>query len=200
MNSIFGNQDIGVNVGSSNESININTSTERKNIDIFVQRQGTTDISVNDTSKNLGIKFSSGSSIISVTPCSCDRDMDIFVDQPGVAEISIDGNPTGCKVLYDTTANWNAKPQLISKKGYIYIYSDYKKDGQGNDIAGMKVGNGNAYLIDLEFTDEFVLSMLDEHIRDNIRHITQAEREFWNNKVRCYTSTVDGDELIFTTN
>ena len=156
--------------------------------------------SIFGNNENIGIRFSSGSEVIGITPCCGDKDLDIFVDQPGVAEITVNGTPTGCKVLYDTTANWNAKPQLKSKKGYIYIYSDYKQDSQGNDIAGMKVGNGNAYLIDLGFTDEFVLDMLDEHIQDNVRHITQAEREFWNNKVRCYTSTVDGDELIFTTN
>lgn len=99
-------------------------------------------------------------------------------------------------VLYATTATWNSQPSLISDRGYIYIYSDYKQNEQGQNIAGMKVGDGNAYLIDMPFTDE----VLYEHLADTVHHITQQEREFWNNKVRCYMSDVQDDILVFTTN
>ena len=101
----------------------------------------------------------------------------------------------GGKVLYASTATWNEQHDLIAKQGYIYIYSDYKQNSQGQNIAGYKVGDGNAYLIDLPFTD----SLLYDHIDDMTRHITQAEREFWNNKVRCYIMD-DGqsENLIFT--
>ncbi len=102
-----------------------------------------------------------------------------------------------CKVLYASTETWNSKPDLISEKGYIYIYSDYKQNDQGQNIAGFKVGDGNAYLIDLPFSDE----ALTNHINDTVVHITQAEREFWNDKVRCYIDAdVSNDNLIFTTN
>lgn len=100
-----------------------------------------------------------------------------------------------CKVLYATTETWNSQPQLISAKGFIYIYADYRQNGQGQNIPAMKVGDGNAYLIDMPFTDE----LLYGHITDNVRHITQQEREFWNNKMRCYTSEIQDDVLIFTT-
>lgn len=100
-----------------------------------------------------------------------------------------------CKVLYATTATWNSQPQLISARGYIYIYADYRQNGQGQNVPAMKVGDGSAYLIDLPFVD----SLIYEHIADNIRHISQQEREFWNNKVRCFMSEVQGDNLIFTT-
>lgn len=101
-----------------------------------------------------------------------------------------------CRVLYATTETWNSQPQLISAKGFIYIYSDYRQNEQGINIPAMKVGDGNAYLIDMPFTDE----LLYDHLADNVRHITQQEREFWNNKVRCYTSEIQDDVLIFTTN
>lgn len=102
-----------------------------------------------------------------------------------------------CRVLYATTATWNSQPQLVSEMGYIYIYSDYKQNDQDQNIAGMKVGDGNAYLIDMPFTDE----LLYDHLADNVSHITQQEREFWNNKVRCFIdSEVQDDTLIFTTN
>ena len=99
-------------------------------------------------------------------------------------------------IFYATTATWNSQPQLIASEGYIYIYSDYKQDGEGRNIAGFKVGDGSTYLIDLPFTDE----QLQSHLLDTVCHITQAEREKWNNKVRCYMSEVQDDILIFTTN
>ena len=101
-----------------------------------------------------------------------------------------------CRVLYATTATWNSQPQLVSARGYLYIYSDYKQNGQGQNIAGFKVGDGNAFLIDMPFTDE----VMQDHITDTVHHITQAEREFWNNKVRCFIDAeIQNDNLIFTT-
>lgn len=101
-----------------------------------------------------------------------------------------------CKVLYASTATWNSQPQLISARGYIYIYSDYRQNDQQQNIPAMKVGDGSAYLIDMPFTDD----LLYAHIADNIRHITQQERESWNNKVRCYIDPLNEHRLIFTTN
>ena len=100
-----------------------------------------------------------------------------------------------CRVLYTTTAYWNSQPQLIAAKGYLYVYSDWKVDTQGRKIAGIKVGDGLAYLIDMPFTDQ----IWADHVDDVVRHITQAEREFWNNKVRCYYNGA-AEAVIFTTN
>ena len=95
-----------------------------------------------------------------------------------------------CKVLYASTATWNSKPKTLSKAGYIYIYSDYR-DGK----PAIKIGDGRAYLIDLPFTDdEFV-----EHVSNTVIHITQEERDNWNNKVRCYIDPNNENRLIFTT-
>lgn len=98
------------------------------------------------------------------------------------------------KVLYDNTASWNSQPQLVSQVGYIYIYSDYKQDSKGNNIPGIKVGDGNAYLIDLPFSTK----LIDEHIADAIIHITQTERDFWNNKVTCYIDDNNNTRLVFS--
>lgn len=97
------------------------------------------------------------------------------------------------QVLFNTTAAWNAQVQLTSEPDTLYIYTDHQTDSQGNKIAGIKVGDGNAYLIDMPFTDEVIM----DHINDNVRHITAEERAFWNNKVSCYLA--DGDRVIFTT-
>lgn len=101
------------------------------------------------------------------------------------------------KVLYATTETWNNQPGLIAQAGYIYIYSDWRKDDENRTIAGLKVGDGVSYLIDIPFTTEDFV----EHMSDQVCHITQAEREFWNNKVRCYMTTINEDgQLVFTTN
>ena len=101
-----------------------------------------------------------------------------------------------CKVLYASTATWNSQPQLVSARGYLYIYSDHKQNEHGQNIAGMKVGDGSAYLIDMPFTDDLFYS----HIENGEIHITPEEREFWNNKIRCFIDPLNEHRLIFTTN
>jgi len=122
-----------------------------------------------------------------------------YLNEPGLRlyDTLIKGYVDGkIPVLYNTTATWNSQPSLVSAQGFIYVYTDYKKNDQNQDIAGLKFGDGSAYLIDLPFIDE----VLYEHLNDNIKHITQQEREFWNNKVRCYQDPNNPDNLIFTTN
>ena len=111
--------------------------------------------------------------------------------------VNIDLNssyPTGgTNIIYNTSEYWNSHPTLISKRGYIYVYSDWAQDSQGRDVAGLKVGDGKAYLIDLPFTEQILI----DHLNDMVRHITEQERENWNNKVRCY---MEGeDRIVFTT-
>lgn len=120
------------------------------------------------------------------------------------ADFSIDGNLSielgniytvgGCKVVYNTSAFWNSDPTLVARRGYIYIYSDCQQfDGQ--NIAGFKVGDGTSYLIDMPFTDKIPM----EHIQNGVIHITDEERTFWNNKVRCYIDPLNAHGVIFTT-
>ena len=97
------------------------------------------------------------------------------------------------QVLFNTTAYWNAQTSLVSDANTLYIYTDYQYDSGGNKVAGIKVGDGNAYVVDLPFTD----AIATEHIADNTIHITTTERNFWNNKVRCYYAGTEN--LIFTT-
>lgn len=97
------------------------------------------------------------------------------------------------QVIFDTTAGWSAQTSLVSKKDTLYVYTDHKTDAQGNKVAGIKAGDGLAYVVDLPFTD----AICTEHIADSTRHITQTERDFWNNKVRCYYAGTE--QLIFTT-
>lgn len=99
------------------------------------------------------------------------------------------------EVFYGTTSYWNSQPQLISTRGSVYVYSDHDSDGSGNLIPGIKLGDGTSYLIDMPFIDE----KSAEHIMNLAIHITQAEREFWNEKVRCYIDPQNPQHIIFTT-
>jgi hypothetical protein len=91
-----------------------------------------------------------------------------------------------------TTDEWNEQPQLVSVKDAVYIYTDYKTV-DGKSVPGFKIGDGLAFLMDLPFVD----AEMQEHLANDVIHITAEEREHWNNKVRCY---LDGEDLIFTTN
>lgn len=104
------------------------------------------------------------------------------------------------KIFIDTTQNWDEQKDYIPKAGDIIIYSDKTQiieDGITKNIPGMKIGDGNAYLIDLPFSDDNIEKTLIEHINDNIRHITDEERQFWNNKLNV---EISNEELQFTRN
>lgn len=50
----------------------------------------------------------------------------------------------------DTTANWDAQPELVGKKEHLYVYLDYASDGTVS-YPGFKVGDGDTLLSDLPF-------------------------------------------------
>lgn len=80
------------------------------------------------------------------------------------------------QVLFDTTAGWSAQTTLVSDANTLYIYTDYQRDSSGHAVAGIKAGDGLAYVVDLPFTDAIAM----EHIADATRHITASERSAWN--------------------
>lgn len=99
------------------------------------------------------------------------------------------------KIYFDTTADWAAQTSLVSEENAIYVYTDYKSV-DGYNIAGFKIGDGLAYVVDLPFTD----TLYARHIEDTTIHITQTEREFWNNKNRAYVNLNNPENLILTNN
>lgn len=105
----------------------------------------------------------------------------------------------GKRISIGTTAEWRAKLTYVPNRGDILIYTD--KDTLNNNvtIAGIKIGDGLAYGIDLPFVGDEIAEDLLNHINDNIRHITSAERIKWNNKITCENSVVN-ENLILTRN
>lgn len=99
------------------------------------------------------------------------------------------------QILSDTTAGWNLKPGLKAQLNTIYVYTDYQTVTEGGVtkfVPGIKVGDGMAYLIDIPFTDKVMV----DHINDHSVHVSQSEKDFWNNKVSAFY--LDGT-LILTT-
>lgn len=100
-----------------------------------------------------------------------------------------------------TVEDWNNDRDLISQKGTLYIYSNYKviKDEEDNEIflPGIKLGDGKAFLIDLPFlnTDTLDEQILD-HINNNVIHISIEDRKFWNNKLNLIQPTTESQTLI----
>lgn len=130
------------------------------------------------------------------------------INKPQINGVELSGNKTSSDlgiVSENTTEGWSANPQYLPKAGEICIYTDYMtvKDDLGRDITfpGIKVGDGNSYLVDMPFvgaeTRYLIINAIREHESNTQIHITQNEREFWNNKLNY---DIAGDELILTRN
>lgn len=108
---------------------------------------------------------------------------------------------TGIKC--DTKENWNAST-YIPAKGEIIIYSNYETkevDGQTVNIPAIKIGSGNAYVQDLMFLNQDLSDALYDHILNNEIHVSQREKDFWNNKLNVDDDSEVVDEvLIFNRN
>ena len=125
-----------------------------------------------------------------------------LLNKPSINGVVLIGNKTSADlglefpIHRNTTAGWNAEPGLIGEENHIYIYTDYiQRDGQ--TYAGIKIGDGLSYLIDEAFINGDAQDFYD-HIDDTHVHITDNEREFWNDKVTCYLSSEDSETLVFS--
>ena len=99
----------------------------------------------------------------------------------------------GDHILSDTTEKWNSQKTLVAKKNYIYIYTDYHIDSNGNYIPGIKIGNGNSYLYDLPFANVIQTG-------GDTSDVSAAEKDTWNNKVTAYLSANNSQTLVLSKN
>lgn len=110
------------------------------------------------------------------------------------------GDITGKNIMIGTTAEWQAHSAYIAPEGTICIYTDrgtYLNNGNTIIVPGIKISDGISVVSGLPFVGDDVIaavrSELNDHINDNIRHITSAERTFWNNKLN---TDIDGEILV----
>ena len=107
---------------------------------------------------------------------------------PFIDSATIGGHP----VTMDTTANLRRRRSYIPKVGEIFVYLDrgtIEQDVVELPVPGVKIGDGNAHLVDLPFIGDDITGQLmrdlTAHINDTTAHITDEERTFWNNKLNC---------------
>lgn len=118
------------------------------------------------------------------------KDYNILINKPQINGVELKGNKTstelGIPVLYSGTVEyWNSHPTLVGEKDAVYVYTDYSTDSHGNEVPGIKIGDGLSYLIDSPFLDV----NCRDHMDNTEIHITQIEREFWNSKANIYCDT-----------
>lgn len=134
------------------------------------------------------------------------------------------GDDSSGAILYNSKAEWDAQRDLVSRKGTIYIYSDYQTadDGTGGTeyIPGIKVGDGKAYLIDLPVANPVASEQLVQQIANRVAEVvsdqiaasvitdiradldstaslvTPEDREKWNGKVSSTVNDDDPENLI----
>lgn len=103
-----------------------------------------------------------------------------------------------------TTSFWNSQIGFAPEEGEIIVYTDKSTktvDGQTVYIPGVKIGTGNAYVQDLAFVADDIADSLLSHINDIVAHVTQADRNKWNNKLNVSdVAEVVGETLTFNRN
>ena len=106
------------------------------------------------------------------------------------------------KTSIDTTAEWSQKITYIPIKGEIVIYSDRNIIG-GINYPGIKIGDGNSYVVDLPFLGDDaaneIIGIINGHINNTVVHISSEDRSFWNEKLN-YEIDNDNETLKFTRN
>lgn len=134
-------------------------------------------------------------------------DYNTLLNKPTINQITLEGALTAedlglGRVYYDTTLNWNVQTGLVSEKSAVYVYSDYQKipDRKGNfvDVAGIKIGDGSTYLVDLPFVTDSTTNIIMSHINDTGIHVSSREKNFWNNKVSSYLDGTDIENLVLS--
>ena len=116
--------------------------------------------------------------------------------------LAASGRISDIPIHYGTLEHWNSQPDLVGKKSHIYVYSDYAEteiDGEMVAVPNIKIGDGSAFLIDNPFVTKSVEDILNLHLNDSDVHISETERDFWNEKVRCFIDPEDPEKIIFTT-
>lgn len=155
------------------------------------------------TTQDIGGNVSSTSAItgeINSNVGGKNGDYNLLINKPSIEGVKLIGNKKITDfgipyVFYNTVANWDSDPTKITIKNAVYVYTDYRQDELGNNVPGIKIGDGLGYLIDSPFIDGDYY----EHIKNKVIHVTAEDKQRWNDKVRCYIDIDDTEKLVFTT-
>ena len=100
---------------------------------------------------------------------------------------------------HGTTEEWENHLGFVPMRGEIIVYEDretYQNGDTATVVAGIKIGDGNAYLVDLPFVDEALTNRILEHEDNTKIHVSVEDREKWDNKLN-YDVDSSSENLIF---
>ena len=109
-------------------------------------------------------------------------------------------------IEWNTVAYWESQRSLVTKAGVIYVYNDYRVV-DGVKYPNFKIGDGKTYLVDLPFNSidpaiaeelDRLVERVDDHIADTESHVSESDREFWNNKVTSFISEDNPEQLVLS--
>ena len=92
------------------------------------------------------------------------------ISQSMAGSLALTGRASDIPIHYGTCEYWNSQRELVGKKSHIYVYSDFGEteiDGKIVAVPNIKIGDGNAYLIDNPFLTASVEELLKMHIADD---------------------------------
>lgn len=95
---------------------------------------------------------------------------------------------TTANVFVNTTAGWGQANPQVTIANAVYIYTDAPVTDV-DKAARVKIGDGATSLAKLSFADEVFAA----HINNTSIHVTNAEREKWNNKV---SASITDEQLV----
>lgn len=169
-------------------------------LNVRFQEQNETLRGFQESDEQIGVGFGD-------VPIIRERDYNELNNKPSINTVELIGALTAedlglGRVYYDTTANWDLQPNLVGIKGAVYIYSDYDyiEDHAGNrtPVAGIRIGDGSAFLKDLPFVSDAMTATIVNHITNQSVHVTPQEKAFWNNKVSSFLGGQGGETLILS--
>lgn len=169
-------------------------------LNVRFQEQNETLRGFQESDEQIGVGFGD-------VPIIRERDYNELNNKPSINTVELIGALTAedlglGRVYYDTTAHWDMQPELIGERGVVYIYSDHEwlEDEAGNrtPVAGIRIGDGSAYLIDTPFVSDAMTYTIVRHISDTTIHVTPQEKAFWNNKVSSFLDRQEEETLILS--
>lgn len=122
------------------------------------------------------------------------------------------------EIMVNTKAGWAEQPGFKPAKGQIVIWSDkaqiHKYVVEGDELAdeglidvpGIKIGDGNAFNLDLPYVGDDIEQKIDQHIKDVQAHVSEQDRKSWNHKITIGNldtpsdDGVEGETLIIKRN
>lgn len=153
-----------------------------------------------ESNEQIGVNFGESTIIV-------EKDYNDLINHPIINGVELIGSLTAedlglSNVYYDTTAHWDQQASLIGERGVVYIYSDHEwiEDEVGNRIpvAGIRIGDGNAYLKDTPFITDAMTWAIINHVSNSSVHVTPQEKVFWNNKVSGFLDRQESETLILS--